>query len=68
MTRYETQSEYIGREVTLYGKPAKIIRQETDGHGGTFAAVAPLDPSLGVVPYSWNAIYNVCDNRSGKFD
>ena len=67
-TRREIQQEYIGRSVTLNGIPAKIVRQEPDGHGGTFAAVAPLNPSLGVVPFSWCAIYNVCDNHGGRFE
>ena len=66
--RRETQSEYIGRAVTLNGVPAKVVRQESDGFSGTYAAVAPLDPSLGVVPFSWCAIYNVCDNRGGRFE
>ena len=65
-SRWDGQVEYIGMACTLDGKPAKIVRQEPDGHGGTYAAVATLD-GMAVVPWSWCAIYSVCDNRGGKF-
>ncbi len=54
---------YIGREVTLHGKPAKIIK---DGEG--YAHVAPLDPAYGSVCYSWVAIFCICDLHNGHFD
>jgi hypothetical protein len=53
---------YIGRACTLHGEPAKIVK-DVDGH----ASVAPLDSSRGSVPYSWTAVYNIMDNRNGKF-
>jgi hypothetical protein len=54
--------EYVGREVTLNGEPAKITIGE-DGHPN----VAPLDPEKGSVPYPWIAVFNICDNRNGNF-
>jgi hypothetical protein len=54
--------DYIGQPCTLNGKPAKIVK-DSDG----FANVAPLDPEQGAVPYSWTAIYNIMDNRNGRF-
>ncbi len=55
-------NKYAGRAVTLHGKPAKIVR---DAEGRAW--VAPLDPELGSVPYSWSAVVLVCDSGNGKF-
>ena len=54
--------DYIGREVTLQGRPAKIVK---DGQG--MAVVVPVDSERGGVPYSWAAVFNICDNRGGRF-
>ena len=59
--RLDQQDKYIGKAVTLNGEPAKIVRN------GDFADVAPLDTSKGAVPFSWTAIYNICDNHNGEF-
>jgi hypothetical protein len=61
--RKRVQDEYVGRAVTLNGMPAKVTRNP-DG----FARIAPLDPKYGVVPYSWAAVYNICDNHGGRFE
>ena len=55
--------EYIGRSVTLNEAPATIVK---DKEGWPF--VAPLDTSTGSVPYSWTAIFNICDNHGGRFE
>ena len=67
-TRYDQQQEYIGLAVTWRGRPAKIVRTESDQCGGTFAAIAPLDPDYGEIEYSWAAIYNIVDNHNGEFE
>lgn len=54
--------EYIGREVTLQGRPAKITCDERG-----YASVVPLDSELGGVSYSWVAVFNTCANRGGRF-
>lgn len=54
--------EYIGQAVTLHGEPAKIT-MDIEGH----PHVAPLDPEKGSVPYSWTAVFNICENHNGRF-
>jgi len=58
----KNRREYIGRACTLNGNPAKIV---IDGNG--LPSVAPLNPDLGVIPYSWVAVFNIIDNRKGEF-
>lgn len=55
--------DYVGRGVSLNGRAAKVV---LDGKG--HALVAPLDPARGSVPFSWVTVFNVCDNRAGKFE
>jgi len=54
--------EYIGRDVTLSGKPATIVQ----GPRG-YAAVRCLEEPFVSVEYSWVAVFNICDNRNGRF-
>ena len=53
---------YVGRAVTLNGEPAKVT-MDKDG----WPWIAPLDSSKGTIPFSWVAVYNICDNHNGEF-
>ncbi len=57
----EKHREYIGRSVTLSGNPAIVVADE-DG----WAWVASLNTLYGKAPFSWQEIYNACDN-GGSF-
>lgn len=56
------RGDYVGRAVTLNGKPA-TVHKDKDG----WPWIAPLDTKFGTVPYSWAAVYNICDNHDGEF-
>ncbi len=58
----DNRREYLGRECTLDGKPAKIVFNQHSG----FFAVAILAGGLSL-EWSFNAIANTIDNHAGQF-
>jgi hypothetical protein len=58
------RADYIGRDCTLNGEPARTTFCVTDGH----CYVNPINASIGGFAWSWCAVYNILDNRNGRFE
>lgn len=66
--------KYIGRAVTLYDEPARIVI-DSEGYAHVTpldpdcesVSYPPLDPDRKSVSYSWIAVFAICDLHSGRF-
>ncbi len=55
------QEKYTGKTCTLDGHAAKIT-----GRVNQFATITPLNPKLGIVEFSWQAVERIM-SKDGKF-